>query len=930
MGDQIWIQSVAAERSNTWYRLLRPAPEYERFYRPFLWLANFAKYFTDYLSSSRQEVSLSHFRVRFHREILRLHGHDPSFQAWRRQYGVTDFRRVVAAHPEFLYKEAVDVERLNEHQPIWSEVCPGALAAVEEQVLQETSTVVTPFVYDCFKDLAWGKFLKVMSPSSTAVVPASQSAPWSSRKQRPDIVRRRPKTVVVGDVVAVEKDTETAWKSTEDLWFAYVQGVKTNARGEQSLAVIWLYAASDTTCANMRYPFPNELFFSDNCNCGDARLDLKDVVCGVSVEFFGDPATTDANFVVRQKYRTDDAAFVTLRRSDFTCFHLSGGLRSSIDEAMQKYRVGDTVLYLDNASGEEDRLEPAEIVAFQPPVMMGGVLVRRLLRRKRDFSDQADTRPNELVYTDGILTISAESITRKCHVRFYSEAAKKAGKIPPPYCRDGTADAFYIICRQVAGAHARKLEELTPPFPGSLRQGFDPIALPPRPVLRGMDLFCGGGNFGRGLEEGGAVRNEWAVDCNTEAVHTYRANLKDPAQTAVFYGSVNDFLAQAITGRHSRYVPRPGQVDFISAGSPCQGFSNVNQSRSSDKSLRHSSLVASVAAFIDVYRPKYAVLENVVSMAHSKDSQQNVFSQLLCALVGMEYQVQQFYLDAWSCGSSQKRSRLFVSIAAPGFEPLALPVLSHAHPPATTDGSLGVASNGVRFGMRRFEATPFQYLTAAEGTSDLPWLGDGRTNICVPHPDHRTSRTEGHASRVNCTQVPIHPRGECLRTAFERGRVGQRRDDRRKVKEHSKAWQRVRPNGVLPTITTQALPRCAFTGTIVHWDQHRVLTIMEARRAQSFPDHEVLVGRTAAQWKLVGNSVARSVALALGMSLREAWLGNEPSVRAEEAWASASVTGDVEVHEVVEHTVKCTDGVITRRRRRTGRVKPDVVIILNR
>lgn len=49
---------------------------------------------------------------------------------------------------------------------------------------------------------------------------------------------------------------------------------------------------------------------------------------------------------------------------------------------------------------------------------------------------------------------------------------------------------------------------------------------------------------------------------------------------------------------------------------------------------------------------------------------------------------------------------------------------------------------------------------------------------------------------------------------------------------------------------------------------------MKARRAQCFLDHEPLIGLASGQWKIVGNSVARSVSLALGMSLRKAWLEN--------------------------------------------------------
>ncbi len=57
-------------------------------------------------------------------------------------------------------------------------------------------------------------------------------------------------------------------------------------------------------------------------------------------------------------------------------------------------------------------------------------------------------------------------------------------------------------------------------------------------------------------------------------------------------------------------------------------------------------------------------------------------------------------------------------------------------------------------------------------------------------------------------------------------------------------------------------------------DDQRLLTIMEVRRAQGFVDEDILIGLPKEQWKIVGNSVARPVALALGASLRKAWLAN--------------------------------------------------------
>jgi DNA (cytosine-5)-methyltransferase 1 len=49
---------------------------------------------------------------------------------------------------------------------------------------------------------------------------------------------------------------------------------------------------------------------------------------------------------------------------------------------------------------------------------------------------------------------------------------------------------------------------------------------------------------------------------------------------------------------------------------------------------------------------------------------------------------------------------------------------------------------------------------------------------------------------------------------------------------------------------------------------------MEVRRAQGFLDEEVLVGTASDQWQLVGNGVARPMALALGLKFREAWVGS--------------------------------------------------------
>jgi DNA (cytosine-5)-methyltransferase 1 len=114
-----------------------------------------------------------------------------------------------------------------------------------------------------------------------------------------------------------------------------------------------------------------------------------------------------------------------------------------------------------------------------------------------------------------------------------------------------------------------------------------------------------------------------------------------------------------------------------------------------------------------------------------KRKKENVFSQLLCTLVGLGYQVQQFLIDAWSTGDAQSRSRIFIAATAPNLIPMQYPYLTHCHPPQTNTRKLGVAANGQAFGERRFDITPFQYVSAVEDTKDIPDIGNGEVEVCV-------------------------------------------------------------------------------------------------------------------------------------------------------------------------------------------------------
>ena len=897
VGPDIWIQSVESEKCAIWYRLRTPALEYRRYHEPFLWMADLAKHVVDFFSTDSR-VTLYHFREAFYDWLKGLYGSDVQVDQWLKRYGRKDFRGIVASQANFLFCQAVQVDKKLARHPLWSEAHPRFLRVIREQVEQQAKpemfalskeasetltrrkTTVTPYVYDCFKHLPWAKFLYCQtavgddSPHKTRHsndkvgqhLTAERSEGRSTFRSSPNIHMVQD-DIVIGDVVALLRDKVSTWKTTDTDWYGYVQSI-TNTKVGRALGILWLYRPSDTECLQMRFPFTNELFLSDHCNCGDTPILVEEVIRKPSVAFFSGPDAKDVDFFVRQRYIQGDGAWETLKESDFSC-----GCQKA--KAPAQYSIGDTLLVKIGKS-----LEPVVFVEDGHDDIAGTIKVRRLLRKNRDLGF-VNAAPNELIVSNRFDIIRRTDVYRQCHVRVYTEADKEYRKIPSPYDRQGMGD-FYYISSQAVGDDTSTLTAITRPLSVPLNEGWNPLALPKISPMQGLDIFCGGGNLGRGLEEGGAVRFNWAVDWYNEAIHTYKANLQPGESTMLFHGSVNDYLTQALQGKGATTVAQKGQVEFIAAGNPCQGFSQANIQKASDRSLFNASMVASVVAFVDFYRPRYALMENVKGMATGPETN-NVMAQVICAFVGMGYQVRTFALDAWNFGSPQSRSRIFISLAAARLAPLPEPPHTHSHPQSVIGASLGRTANGLHTSSRYTTLTPFEYVTTGEATKDLPRT-DARTS-CIPYPDHRMPRPLSTLSRVRVSSIPRFPGGGTFISAFRKGYMPQAQIDdfdwsnSIRTRKDSKSWQRVRRNALMPTVMTDARPYDGIAGTCLHWDEDRLLTIMEIRRGQGYPDDEVIVGLGPEQWKIIGNSVARPVALALGMSLRTAWLAHHARLR---------------------------------------------------
>ncbi|KAK7732246.1 hypothetical protein SLS53_008535 [Cytospora paraplurivora] len=939
VGDQLWIRSKLNEKREIYYQLKQPSREYARFHKVFLWVADLAKHVVDFsehvINQQNRDVSLQHFKRDFGQWLWKTHGKAEEFQNWYKQRGGDDFRQSIVANQAFIRKEAFAMLEQNWRRlVVFREIAKPfdfykRQVHIAEQGQEQSSvrtgppdTIVTPYIRDCFSNMNLGQLLKAVEPCISTEERIKSSWPErrsSSFTQYPGTFATWAamiESIKPGDLISTHHDPDDCniWKTPKPegapkepmkgdrevrRWYCLVQKVYTKKNGSRSFDIRWMYQPEDTPCGSMRYPYKDELFLSDHCTCHSDEPKIKErEILGVhAVEWHGNPGT-NAEFFVRQTYQHLQRRFVTLEQAHLRC--------RTGEEQPRNYLIGDTVLVLTPGTKV---LEPYELLGY----LEGGetVRLRRLLRRRHIDGHQRGSAPNELVYTEEETYAPVDGIQSKCIMRCYSPGEE----IPVPYSLNGTGNAFIITHRKLADGSVQPLGTDKP----RIRQGFDPKR--PAKQLRGLDLYCGCGNLGRGLEEGGAVEAKWANDIWDAAMHTYMANAKDPQSVTPFLGSVDDLLHLGLEGRFSDAVPCPGEVDVISGGSPCPGFSLITADKTTIEQKKNRSLVASFAAYADFYRPKYGILENVTSIVQRQGSQEDFLSQLFCAIVGMGYQAQVILGDSWTHGSPQRRERAFLLFTAPGLRFPSAPEHSHSHPSRMILKGLGKITNGEPFMKRIDPPTAFKHTTPLEATSDLPDIYDAKPDTCVPFPDHRLSisvssgnmrsraeRGEGKSIRTQLLNIPIRPYGmdfskawygktdEIPRDMFDHERDAfPMKASSHRASKISQGWGRVHPNGLFATVTTFCHVTDARTGHWTHWDQPRPLTIMEVRRAQGIPDDEVLLGTPKDQWKLVGNAVARQMATALGLALREAWVGT----LFEEGGGEAPVVEEEEEEEVV-------------------------------
>lgn len=288
----------------------------------------------------------------------------------------------------------------------------------------------------------------------------------------------------------------------------------------------------------------------------------------------------------------------------------------------------------------------------------------------------------------------------------------------------------------------------------------------------------------------------------------------------------------------------PGELDCLVSGPPCQGFSkNVPASQrhlDSPKNL----LMLRFLDFVTLLKPKAVLIENVAEIRNAYG--QAYTTEIIKTLTDLGYNVMSGRFNAADYGVPQLRRRAFF-LANRLEKSCVFPEKTHFPP--------GAPANLFNW------EHPANYVTAWEAIGDLPPVESGGGVSPCEYPEGPLS---DYARDMRCDSPLLHDHVARPLAPKQLERVQHLAPGEgagfdmlpealRPKMGYSGAYARLFPNEPARTIT-----RWVFhpgSGRYYHPFQDRVITIREAARLQSFPDHFIFEGTYVQKASQVGEAV---------------------------------------------------------------------------
>lgn len=374
-----------------------------------------------------------------------------------------------------------------------------------------------------------------------------------------------------------------------------------------------------------------------------------------------------------------------------------------------------------------------------------------------------------------------------------------------------------------------------------------------------FDLFCGTGGFSKGFENAsaGSFETVLGIDILPKSVETFRLNHPKAL------GLQEDIRKIRCEELQSQLKLKRGSLGVIIGGPPCQGFSSIRPFRSSALDDPRNTLFEQFANFVNFFRPRALVIENVVGLATHNNG--DTISQMMECFGALGYDCDWRVLNAANFGVPQRRERLiFIGVERGG--KFRFPEPSHLSNGSTIglkDRSRMLIPHDDLF-TRLHPLRPA--VTVMDAIGDLPPIPSGGFATHYQQPaqnDYQRNRRNGtqelklHFSTAHTTKM--------LEIIRHSGRNISSIPKHLITSGFSSCYSRL--DGDKPSVTITVNFVHPASNRCIHPVCDRALTPREGARLQSFDDEFLFAGNRAQVVKQIGNAVPPLLGRAIGEAL---------------------------------------------------------------
>ncbi len=359
------------------------------------------------------------------------------------------------------------------------------------------------------------------------------------------------------------------------------------------------------------------------------------------------------------------------------------------------------------------------------------------------------------------------------------------------------------------------------------------------------DLFSGAGGLSEGFTRAG-FRVVFAIENDHHAAATYAYNHtrnKHKYRTEVLHKDISEVDFKKLHKRVKTITG--GGLDVLIGGPPCQGFSRANM-RTRNSSNPLNKLVSHFICAIKALKPRVVVMENVADL---ENFEEGLFVEKLKSdFADNGYEAQWEVLTATDFGIPQRRRRFFFIAARDGL-PIFFPK------PAISQDA---------------------YVNVWDAISDLPELTNGnkvdelsyrKDKNLTPYQTMMRNKTNGRVqnnyvsenSHLVVRRYAHIPQGGNWRNIPEHLMLNYKD----KTRCHNYIYRRLKEDETSIVITHYR------KSMLIHPRENRGLSVREAARIQSFPDHFIFKGPLISQQQQVANAVPPLLAKAVARSVKK-------------------------------------------------------------